>query len=366
MLKHRGTHSHRLLSRWQTVFIVCFVILLLLGVLFMLDISLVESATTFHDPYFLLKQFGTGLILGLGCFVIGMVVPLKTWLKVGPVFYVLSIVLLVAVFLPGIGLELNGAHRWLSLGPIRFQPVEFFKLALIFYFSGWLAQKQHLPQFLAMLIPPAILILLQPDLGSLLIVLSIALILYFLAGGRLKQLGGLAALGIPVILVLIVVSPYRLKRLTSFFNPESDPLGASFHIRQITLALGRGGAFGQGLGNSQQKFAYIPESTTDSIFAIIAEEIGFFGSLLLFALQGLLWYSGYKVIQEGELDGPEQLLALGVLSWLVLQALLNLAAVVGLVPLTGIPLPFFSYGRSAQVMTLLACAIIVRSGRKMA
>jgi cell division protein FtsW len=204
--------------------------------------------------------------------------------------------------------------------------------------------------------------MLQPDLGSLLLVISIACSIFFVAGGNIKQLGLLAAVGIPLVLLAIIASPYRRDRLLTFLNPEADPLGTSFHIRQITIALGRGGLFGQGLGNSTQKFAYIPEASTDSIFAIIAEELGYLGSTALILLLFGYMLLGYQVIKNTE-DSGVRLLGLGLLTWLGVQMLLNLSSVVGLVPLTGVPLPFFSYGRSAVIMVLLAAGIITRIGK---
>ncbi|MCA9373242.1 cell division protein FtsW [Candidatus Woesebacteria bacterium] len=362
MTKKRTSQTFRFFNRWQSLFLGILLLLLGLGLLFMLDISVVESATTFHDPYYLLKQFAFGLGLSSVFFTAGLLVPTKYWIRFGGVLYILGILSLLLVFVPGIGLELNGANRWFAIGSFRFQPVEFVKIALIMYFSQWLAKHQQISSFLLVLAAPAVLLLLQPDLGSLLLVIGIALLLFFLAGGKIQKLALLSLVGVPVLLVLIITSPYRLQRLTSFLNPESDPLGASFHIHQISLALGRGGLWGQGLGNSHQKFAYIPESTTDSIFAIIAEEIGYVGCIVLIGLFLLLFYAGYRTIAESESSTSERLLGFGMLSWIALQTSLNLAAVVGLVPLTGIPLPFFSYGRSSQVMTMLACAIILRTG----
>lgn len=362
MHKRRLLQPPRLLNRWQSFFLSVLVILLALGTLFMLDISLVESATTFADPYYLFKQHLLGLLIAFIFFSFGLIIKPSAWLKLGPLAYIFGLCLLLLVFIPGVGLDLNGARRWFALGSIRFQPVEFFKGALIMYLSGWLIKQKAIYQFLIVLALPTFLLLLQPDMGSFLVVLGISIILYYLAGGKLKLLFTMGLISVPILLILIIAAPYRLQRLTSFINPDSDPLGASFHIRQISLALGRGGLWGKGLGNSNQKYAYIPESTTDSIFAIIAEEVGFVGSVVICLLFVALFYSGYRMIQNSTVSDNERLLALGMLSWIMLQTTLNLAAVVGLVPLTGIPLPFFSYGRSSQVMTLFACAIIIRTG----
>ena len=189
-------------------------------------------------------------------------------------------------------------------------------------------------------------------------VLAIACSLFVVAGGSLKQLGYVAAAGVPILLLLIVIAPYRLQRLTTFLDPERDPLGAGFHVRQITLALGRGGIFGQGLGNSSQKFSYVPEASTDSIAAIIGEETGFVGLLVVIALYIGLFISGYRLLEP--VRGAFRLLGIGILIWICLQALLNLAAVAALVPLTGVPLPFISYGRSSLVMLLYAVGVLLR------
>ena len=174
---------------------------------------------------------------------------------------------------------------------------------------------------------------------------------------------GVGALAIPTVLVEIVTSEYRMKRLTTFLNPQADPLGASFHIRQITLALGRGGWLGQGIGGSQQKYSYIPEASSDSIFAIIAEEIGFLGSLGIISLYIFFFYHAYKLITQQEKEPALQLLGFGIIFWIGLQLILNLSAIVGLVPLTGVPLPFISYGRSSLVMLLFATGVLLGIGR---
>lgn len=341
-------------------------ILSLLGLLFVFEASVAEAFSTFGDQYHFLKQHAIGLGLGTVLFIIGLLTPPKVWLQMAPMVALGAVFLMIAVFLPGIGLELNGAHRWIQLGPLTFQSVELYKFGLISYLAVWFAKhnpdEPPLLPFLTFLGFSAVLLLLQPDLGSLLVIIAISFGMFFVAGGNLRQVGLLAAVGIPALLLLILLSPYRRDRLLTFMNPESDPSGTGYHVRQITLALGRGGLLGQGIGNSQQRFAYIPEASTDSIFAIIAEELGFLGSsviLLLFTAFSIL---AYKQIQNAT-DSAVRLLGFGIFLWITTQLLLNLAAVVALVPLTGITLPFFSYGRSAQVMILLATGILVRIGK---
>ncbi len=333
-------------------------LLLLVGLLFVFDSSGPESTAMYGSVYHLTLQHVLGLVAGLVALVVGMLTSPKLLLKGGPVLYLLGLCLLLLVFIPGVGLSLNGAHRWLLVGGISFQPVEFFKLCLIVFMSSWLSNHQKVASFLLILLPPMLLLLLQPDLGSLLVVLGIACCLFVIAGGSLRHMGLIAAAGIPLLVVLILIAPYRLQRLTTFFNPEHDPLGAGFHIRQITIALGRGGIFGQGLGNSSQKFGYVPEASTDSIAAIIGEETGLVGLLALIGLYLGFFVSGYALVRDTV--GSVRLLGQGILAWIGTQALLNLAAVAALVPLTGIPLPFISYGRSSLVMLLYAVGLLLR------
>ncbi len=350
--------NHRLIVFFATC------LLTILGVVFVFEASTAESFATFGNQYHYLKQHLIGLAFGIVAFFVGLFIPSKIWIKTSPILYIAGIILLLLVFVPGIGLSLNGARRWISIAGIGLQPIEFFKFAMIVFYSNWLSSHQRLIPFLFLTAIPAILVILQPDLGSLLVVIAIASSMYFTAGGEIKKLLGLATVGIPFIILAIVASPYRMKRITTFINPESDPLGASFHIRQITLALGRGGLMGQGIGESQQKFSYIPEASTDSIFAIIAEEIGFLGSLGIIGIYCVFFFHAYKIVAESEQPKNIQLLGMGIILWFGLQLILNLSAVVGLVPLTGVPLPLISYGRSSLVMLLFAIGILLRIGKK--
>lgn len=347
-----------------TNFVILTLLLAGLGLLFVFDASVGEAFTTFNDQYYFLKQHA----LWLGCGLIGLVaasfIPLAWWKKLSRPLFVVGLVLLVLVFVPGIGREFNGAHRWLFIGQFRLQPIEFFKLTLIIFFADWLSQHQRLVPFLFTAGLPAILVLLQPDLGSLLVVGMIAFGLFFLAGGKWTHVLALAGSALLVLVVVILTSSYRLQRLKTFLNPQLDPLGAGFHIRQITLALGRGGWFGQGIGNSRQKFAYIPEVSTDSIFAVIAEEVGFVGSTVILALFVFYFFNLAKLIKQAPQNSFPHLLGWGIFIWIASQTLLNLAAVVALVPLTGIPLPFFSYGGSSLVMILFASGILWRLGKE--
>lgn len=338
-------------------------VLSLMGLFFVFESSLAEAFALVGDQYHFVKLQGGYLVLGWLALFAAHLVPIKVWEKAAPFMYGFGLVLLIMVFIPGIGREINGAYRWLFIGPVRGQPIEFVKLAVTLFFASWMVRHQRLLPFLFLTGVPILLALLQPDLGSSLVMLAIAFTMYFVAGGKLLPFAGVSAAATVLLMILILTSPYRMRRLETFINPELDPLGASFHIRQITLALGSGGWFGQGIGNSRQKFSYIPEASTDSIFAIVAEEVGFVGSLSIILLLVLFIWCGYRIVTQTKHGLFAQLVGMGILTWISTQIILNLAAVVALVPLTGLPLPFFSYGGSSLIMILLATGILLRLSR---
>jgi len=287
-------------------------------------------------------------------------------------FYILSIpllitaiILLLAVFLPGIGIKVLGAHRWINLHFFVLQPAEFVKLTLAIYLAAWFSSKEkgRFGAFVLLMGLVLGLVLIEPDMGTAIIILCEATVLYFLSGGKLMHF----AIALPTIgflgLILALISPYRAKRLTTFLNPSQDSSGTSYHVRQILIALGNGGWLGVGLGNSLQKYAYLPENTTDSIFAIIAEEIGFIGSLcILFTLALIVW-CGMRIAMSST-DPFGKLLAGGITAFLGFQMLINLGAQTALLPLTGVPLPFISYGGSALVVDLCSVGILLNVARK--
>jgi cell division protein FtsW len=339
------------------------IFLCLLGLLFVFEASVAEAFATFGDQWYFVRQQSMWLGVGLAGMVAGVLIPLSFWRSISKVLFAVSILLLFAVFLPGLGKEVNGAQRWINLGVLSLQPVEVLKFSMVMFYADWLTKHQKLGTFLLFTLLPVGLLFLQPDMGSALIVLGIAFGMYFAAGAPLKTFSFISLAGVAVLALAIIISPYRFQRLTTFINPDSDPLGASFHIRQITIALGNGGWLGQGIGKSRQKFSYIPEASTDSIFAIIAEEIGFIGSLILFSLFMLYIHWGLKIVGKTEPHSYEHLVSMGIVLWIGLQIMLNLSAVVALVPLTGIPLPFFSYGGTSLVMVLCVTGILVGIGR---
>lgn len=339
------------------------VFLSLIGLLFVFEASVAQALEIFGDQYHFVRQQAIWLVIGTIGMVITSFIPPTWYQKITGLIYGASLGLLSLVFFPGIGMAINGAQRWIRLPGFSLQPIEVVKLALVLFFADWLSRHQRVRPFILLTGIPVGLLLLQPDMGSTLIVLSMAFGMLFLAGGSLKKIAWLGLFGLITLLVLVMVSPYRQQRVQTFLNPEADPLGSGFHVRQITLALGSGGWFGQGIGKSRQKFAYIPEVSNDSIFAIVAEETGFIGSALVLGL--FLWFirTLFVIIRQTEQQRYLYLLATGVTIWLVTQIVLNLAAVVVLVPLTGLPLPFFSYGGSALVMLLLAIGVVAAAAR---
>lgn len=329
------------------------------GLLMVYNVSVVESFVTFGDGLYLARQQTLWAGLAILALIISAKVPTSWWIKLGPLIFLGSVVLMIAVLIPGVGVRVLGAKRWLSIGGFVMQPVELLKVGLILYLSTWLSKERRFLSFIFLIVPLFGLIMLQPDLGSGLIILSIAASMYVVSGKPFKHLIWMGVGGGLGLLALILISPYRMQRLTTYLNPESDPLGKSYQIRQITLALGNGGVFGQGLGQSKQKYRYIPEATTDSIFAVLAEELGFFwcGIIIIGYITLLLKMTAW--IKHVEQQPVFYLFGVGIISWVAAQVLVNLSSVVALIPLTGVPLPFISYGGSALVMLTIAIGMLL-------
>jgi cell division protein FtsW len=276
-----------------------------------------------------------------------------------------GIVLLILVFVPGLGVSLLGARRWVNFHFFLLQPSEFVKLGLAIYLAAWFSSKEkgRFLAFLMLLGLVVFLVMLQPDMGTAAIILSEALVVYFFSGANLLQFG----LMVPVVgvigIILIKLEPYRLARLTTFLNPNQSLSTSSYHVRQILIALGSGGLTGVGFGNSLQKYAYLPENTTDSIFAIIGEELGFLGATVIILLFLVVVWRGFYIAVKAK-DNFGKLLAGGITTFLAMQVLINLAAQTALLPLTGIPLPFISYGGSALIINLAAVGILMNISRQ--
>jgi cell division protein FtsW len=282
----------------------------------------------------------------------------------------LAVLLLGAVLIPGIGVSAGGATRWLRFGgSFGLQPAELAKLALIVYLATWLGGKREQVGSWRITVPFILvtalvvgLVVAEPDLGTAIVVVVVALAMYFAAGARLREFAALGGLTAVVVLALAVAQPYRLQRLVTFLDPWSDPQKYGFQTIQMLYALGLGGPFGEGLGAGKEKFGYLPHPYTDSIFAVVGDELGLAGALVIVLLFLGLGFRGVRIALRAD-DATGALLATGITIWLCFQAWVNMAVVASLVPMTGITLPFISYGGSSLCVGLIAVGILLNVGR---
>lgn len=338
-------------------------LLLGFGLIMIYSASVVEGARDFgnkwHFVLLQLKWAGVGI---MGMFIVSMIPP-KLWEKSAPLLLLLGIFLLVVVIIPGLGTKVQGARRWLVLPGVTIQPAEFIKFIEVIYLSTWLhARRVSLVQFGFFIALTSGLIMLQPDMGTTLVVTILAVVLYYLSGYPVKNLLIIGSVGIVLGAILIIAEPYRLDRVKTFIDPLHDTQGSSYHMRQVLLSLGSGGVGGLGIGRSRQKYAYLPEATTDSIFAVVGEELGFVGGVTLI-LAFLYYLSLIFKIASSENDKFTSTLVAGVGAWIGLQVCLNLSAMVALTPLTGVPLPLVSYGGSALITILAGIGLVISVAR---
>lgn len=342
-------------------------ILLLFGLVMIASAGVAYSRTRFGDSYFFFKhQLVYGIIPGLFALFIVQKINYNFWKKISFPLFLTSIVLLILVFVPGFGSRIYGASRWLQLGPFSFQPSEMLKLSIILYLAAWLENRSErirdfyegLVPFLAIVGFVSFLLIKQPDMGTLGVVILISMSIFFISGAKISHIFFMAVAGMMSLFGLIKMESYRMDRLLVFLHPEMDPRGIGYQINQALLAIGSGGIFGLGLGNSIQKFNYLPEPVGDSIFAIIGEELGIVGVGFLVALFVLLVSRGLKIAMNAP-DRFAKLAAVGISSWIICQAFINIAAICGLIPLTGIPLPFVSYGGTSIVFLMVGIGILL-------
>lgn len=344
-----------------TVFLLCF-----FGIVMISSASIVASQEHFGSNYYYVTHQIVSLVIGLLLMVGAYFIDYRFWKKISLIMFLATLVLLIAVFMPVIGKSFGGAHRWLGLGDVVFQPSEIVKLTFIIYLASWLEKRgQRVGSFHAGFLPfiflmfiLGFLIMSQPDLGTLSIIIGTAVVVFFVAGanGWHLALGGASAL---VLLgILIKAAPYRLQRFLVFLNPGEQTLGAAYHVNQSLIAIGSGGWWGLGFGQSKQKYLYLPQAYSDSIFAIIAEELGFLRSILILAIFVFLGLRGLKIIKNAP-DNFARFLATGIIAWIIIQAFINIAAMLSLIPLTGVPLPFISFGGSSLIVTLIAVGILL-------
>jgi len=333
------------------------------GLIMVGNVSVVEAYRDFGDKLYYLRLQLQWAGLGLLAFLAASFFDYRKLKFLALPLLIFTLVCLLLVLIPGLGASILGTRRWLSIGPIHFQPAELAKLTFVLYLSSFFATKKSLLPFLTILGLIVFLIMLEPDLGTTVVLCATGLAVYFASGAPILTIGLIGLTGIAGGAVLILSSAYRRERLTTFLNPTADPLGASYHIRQILIALGSGGLFGVGLGQSRQKYEYLPAVTTDSIFAVIAEELGFIGSVAVLLVFLCLIWRGFRIASRAP-DDFGRLLAVGITSWVGFQTLVNLGAMVALIPLTGVPLPFISYGGSSLILVLTAMGILINISKQ--
>lgn len=356
-----------LYDRWLCLASLAIVIL---GLIMVTSASIVISEQQYGYPF----HYAIRQLLSFGLGVVAMIMVLKTpmilWERISGLLLILSFVLLILVLIPGIGHTVNGARRWIGAGPLRVQVAELVKLWMIIYLAGYLVRHSSAVQnTLQGFLKPIILLtgisgllLLQPDFGSAVVILATALGMLFLGGCRLIPLTVLFGTSLSGFALLALTSPYRLRRLTAFMDPWIDQFDSGYQLTQSLIAFGRGGWFGQGLGESVQKLFYLPEAHTDFLFAVLAEELGFLGMITVIILFSLLVYRGVTISHHcWQAKQPFAAhVSIGISLWLGLQTIVNLGVNTGLLPTKGLTLPLMSYGGASLIVAMIAIAMLIR------
>lgn len=329
---------------------------------------LAQSEAKFYGV--IISQFA-GLIGGLIALYIGLKIPYKLFKKYSLILFIISIVLTALVLVPGIGQSHGGARRWIDIFGFSFQPVEFLKIGFIIYFAAWLSwarEKVRDPLFsilplIVMLGIIATVLIKQPDTKSIVLITITALIMLFVSGVPIKYILGFLGLAVIAFVILISFKPYLKERVDTFFNPSENSRTSSYQLQQSLIAVGSGGIFGRGLGQSIQKFNYLPEPQGDSIFAVIGEELGFIGCSILICLYVAFALRGYRIAMRNAPDAFAKLLVTGLITIITAQSFMNIASIIGVFPLTGVPLVFISQGGTALLLSLGMVGIILNISR---
>jgi cell division protein FtsW len=347
--------------------------LLIIGLAVLWSASTAESEQAFGNTYyFFLHQLTRGVLVGLVLLWFFAKFDYHKLKKIALPFMIFGLFILIAVKIPGWGFTANGATRWIELGPIIFQPAEIVKLAIIIYLASWTSAGRQLynAPFWQTIFPPLIFVILsagliiwQPDLGTAISIIAVSTVMLFSAGTKIKHLFWLGITGILAVVGLAFLEPYRLRRFTSFLNPDVDLLGAGYQIQQALLAVGSGGLFGYGYGLSRQKHFYLPEVLNDSIFAVLAEELGFIRAVIILLVLGYFVIRAIKISINAP-DNFGKMLAIGISALFGVNVIINISAILGLIPLTGIPLPFFSYGSTSMIVGLIGVGILLNISKQ--
>jgi cell division protein FtsW len=349
-------------------FLTVVLILIFLGMAMFISASLgvlVKNQKLFYS--ILMSQLGLGLGLGfLGMYLV-LKINYKFWRKYSLFFFIASILLTAAVFIPHVGWSHGGAQRWIKLGPVSFQPVELLKFGFIIYFAAWLSwAKNKVKDFKFSILPFGIMIAIialilikQPDTKSFILIIVTGISMLFISGLPMKYILGLGIGSIVLFGTLVFFTPYLQERVKTFLNPSYDAQGSSYQIQQSLIAIGSGGIFGRGYGQSIQKVTYLPEPQGDSIFAVLGEELGFLGGVITILLYAVFALRGMRIANNSP-DLFSRLLVSGIVIILTAQSFMNIASIIGVFPLTGVPLPFMSHGGTSLMINLIAIGMVLQ------
>ncbi len=342
-----------------------------IGIVMIYSASAIRAQERFGDPAFFLKKQVVWAVLGLLAMAWAMGWEVRTFQRLTPLLLLGSLLLLLLVLVPGVGFKVNGARRWLRFAGLSFQPAELAKLALILFLSSYFARRRdRLDSFLDGFLPPLLitgllagLVILQPNFGTAVVLLFAAAVLFFIGGAKGSHMLATAAAAVPVLVLLMLNSTHGRTRLLALMDPARVSARATYQLDQSFYALGPGGLFGRGLGDSMQKLFFLPEPHTDFIFAIVGEEVGYLGALLVLVLFGLFLWRGTRAAMRAG-DPFATYAAMGITGLTIGQAALNMAVVSGLLPTTGVPLPFLSFGGSSLVITLFGVGMLLNISRR--
>lgn len=346
-------------------------VILLFGLVSLASSSAIMAYARFGDAYHYFKNQFFGVIIALLAFWFFVNVDYRIWRKYAFAFLVFSIVLLLLVFIPGIKAGWGTSHSWIDVFGYSLQPSEFVKLSFLLYLAAWLESRKSrlhdlhegIGPFLVVLGIIAFLMLMQPDMGTLMIIAGVSLIVYFVAGGKISHITLIVMGSLLCLALLIQLKPYQQNRFKCMLDPNFSKNEICYQTNQALIAVGSGGFLGRGLGESRQKYMYLPEASGDSIFAIIAEEMGFVVSVLLILCYLYFFYRSFIIAQNAQ-DDFGKILAVGIGSWITVQAVINIGGTINLLPMTGVPLPLVSYGGSAILAALSACGVLVNISKQ--
>jgi cell division protein FtsW len=349
---------------------IAFISLLSIGLIMVASSSISVADRDFSNPFYYLQRQLLFVVMGLVAALTVFKIRLAQWEKSSVALLILALFLLVLVLVPGIGKSVNGSTRWLPLGFVNLQVSELAKLFVVVYVSGYLvrhgdAVRNSLSGFLKPMLTVGfvgLLLLMEPDFGATVVIMGTVLAMTFLAGARFVQFISFVFIFACAALLLVVTSPYRMQRITSFANPWADPFDSGFQLTQSLIAIGTGGWFGTGLGGSVQKLFYLPESHTDFLFAVLSEELGFVGIFIVVMLYSILFFRSFKIASQAEEAGNyfAAYMAYGIGIWLSMQAIINMGVNIGLLPTKGLTLPLMSYGGSSLIVCCMAVGLLMR------